>query len=70
MTNVNDDIRKAVRIEMARRDWNQSELAEATGLSRQYISELMSGKAGNVSEAWEKIFDKLHITLKAEVRGE
>jgi transcriptional regulator with XRE-family HTH domain len=69
MTNVNDDIRKAVRIEMARRDWNQSELAEVTGLSRQYISELMSGKAGNLTEAWEKIFGALKITLKAEVEG-
>jgi len=63
MNTMTDSIREAVRIELARRDWNRTRLADQTGLSRQYVSELISGKAGNLSPAWERIFDELGLEL-------
>lgn len=63
MDTVTEKLRETIRIEMARRNWNKTRLAEETGLSRQYISELMSGKAGNLTEAWQRIFDVLGLEL-------
>jgi transcriptional regulator with XRE-family HTH domain len=69
MDNMTDSVREAVRIELAKRDWNRTKLAEETGLSRQYISELMSGKAGVLSPAWQRVFDKLGLELVLQPRG-
>lgn len=69
-TSVNDKIREAVRVELARRDWNKTRLAEKTQLSRQYISELMNGKAGNLTEAWQRILDALGLELTVKPKGE
>lgn len=60
---MTDKVREAIRIELARRNWNKTRLAEETGLSRQYISELMAGKAGSLSPAWGKVLDALGLEL-------
>ena len=60
---MTDSIREAVRIELARRDWNRTKLAEETDLTRQYVGELMTGKAGNLSDSWGRIFDELGLEL-------
>ena len=66
---MTDAIREAIRIELARRDWNRTRLADETGLSRQYISELMGGKAGNLSPAWQRIFDELGLEVVVQPKG-
>lgn len=69
MNNMTEGIREAVRIELARRDWNRTRLADETGLSRQYISELVGGKAGNLSPAWQRIFDELGLEVVVQPKG-
>lgn len=70
MVMMTDNIREAIRIELARRDWNRTQLADETGLSRQYISELMGGKAGSLSPAWARILDTLGLELVVQPKGE
>lgn len=63
MTTVNERIRQAVRVELARRDTNQAQLAEQVGVSRQYVNNLMRARAGNVPEVWQRILDALDLEL-------
>ncbi len=71
---MTDSIREAVRIELARRDWNRTKLAQETDLTRQYVGELMTGKAGNLSDSWGRIFDALDLEVvvrpKRKPKGE
>ena len=60
---MNERIREAVRVELARRKSNQAHLAGEVGVSRQYISDLMTGKSGNVPAVWSRIFDELDLEL-------
>jgi ribosome-binding protein aMBF1 (putative translation factor) len=60
---MNDEIRKAVRVELAKRDWNKTTLAQEVGSSKQHVGELLSGKSGNVSEVWGRIFKRLGFKL-------
>ena len=53
---MNDQIRQMVRVELAKRDVKQVTLAEKVEVSRQYLNELMRGKAGLMNPTWEKIF--------------
>ena len=63
MEPVNDKVRQAVRIELARRDSNQAKLADRIGVSRQYVSDVMRGKAGRVPAVWQKILDDLDLEV-------
>lgn len=65
MEPVNRSIRESVRVELARRDSKQARLAEEIGVSRQYLNDVMRGKAGNVPAVWQKIFDSLGLELVA-----
>ena len=70
MEPVNDKVRQAVRIELARRDSNQAKLADRIGVSRQYVSDVMRGKAGRVPAVWQKILDDLdlEVVVRPKVR--
>jgi transcriptional regulator with XRE-family HTH domain len=63
MQNMNSKIREEVRVALARRDMNQSELAEKIGVTRQYLSNYMAGKAGDVPRLWQRVFDELGLEL-------
>ena len=63
MATVNERIREAVRIELARRASNQAQLAEKVGVSPQYVSDVMRARAGNVPAVWQRIFDELDLDL-------
>ena len=63
MATVNERIREAVRIELARRASNQAQLAEKVGVSPQYVSDVMRARAGNVPAVWQRIFDELELDL-------
>ncbi len=63
MKGMNDDVREAVRIELARRKWRQNDLAAHTQLSKQHISQLMTGKTRDVPDAWSRIFKTLGLKV-------
>ena len=69
MEAVNDRIREAVRIELARRASNQAELAEKVGVSKQYISDVMRARAGKVPAVWQRILDELDLDLVVRPRA-
>jgi transcriptional regulator with XRE-family HTH domain len=60
---MNKDIRENVRIEMLRRDLTQTQLAEAIGVSRQYLSKLLHGHVDGGLDTWERIFEKVGLEL-------
>lgn len=60
---MNDQIRQAVRVELAKRNSRQTELADRLGVTRQYVSSLMRGETGNVPDVWQRIFDELGLEL-------
>ncbi len=70
MATVNESIRQAVRIELARRDSNQARLAEKIGVSKQYINNVMRARAGNVPAVWQRILDELGLELVVRPKGE
>lgn len=69
MTSMNDLIREEVRVALARKDLNQSELAERLGISKQYLNAYMNGKAGNVPRLWSKVFDELGLELVVQPKA-
>jgi len=70
MEPMNDHIREAVRVELARRRSNQTRLAQQVGVTPQYISDIMSGKSGNVPSVWGRIFDELGLELTVKPKHE
>lgn len=62
---MTDDVREAVRVQMAKRNWRQKDLASDTGVSKQYLSQMLSGKAANTPDAWEKVLSSLGLRLIA-----
>lgn len=65
MKTMTDDVREAVRIEMAKRNWRQKDLAESTGVSKQYLSQMLNGKAANTPNTWERVLSSLGLKLIA-----
>lgn len=63
MEHMNRQIREAIRVELAKRNETQAALARRIGVTRQYLSDIMRGKAGNVSEVWQKVLDDLGLEL-------
>lgn len=62
MDSVTDKIREAIRVECAKRKWNQTNLAQNADLSRQQVSYLLN-EGGSLSEGWQKIFETLGLEL-------
>ncbi len=60
---MNDQIRQEVRVALARANKKQSRLAKDLGISQQYLSTYLSGKAGNIPNLWQKVFDELELEL-------
>jgi transcriptional regulator with XRE-family HTH domain len=67
---MNNEIRKAVRIELAKRDMNQTELAEALGMSKQHLNRALSGDLGKLPPVWAKILDYLGLELVVVPKAE
>lgn len=64
---VTDKIRESIRIQLAKRKWNQTDLANNAELSRQQVSYLMN-EGGSLSEGWQKILDAVGLELVVRVR--
>lgn len=69
MLSMTEDIRTVIRIELAKRNWNQTRLADETDLSKQFVSYLMNG-GGEVNEGWRKIFEALGLELTVKPKEE
>lgn len=63
MGTVTDHIREEIRVALVRRRLSQSKLAERTGLTRQHISAMLSGRRGHIPNGWQKILDELELEL-------
>ena len=66
---MNDQIRQAVRVELAKHNRKQTDLAEQLGVTRQYVSSLMRGETGNVPDVWQRIFDELGLELVVQPKA-
>lgn len=67
---MNDRIRRAVRVSLAERDMTQADLARTVGMKPQYVSELLTGKAGKIPTAWTRVLDALDLELVAVKKSE
>ena len=71
MSNVTEDIRRAVRVELAKRGWTQQELAAESDISEVHVSRLLSKsedkrkRSGDLPDSWQRIFDTLGLRLEA-----
>lgn len=68
MIGVNDDIRRAIRVELAKRDMNQSDLAKQIGRTRQHVSAAIRGDIGKLPKIWQDILDGLDLELVVRER--
>lgn len=71
MTGMNADVRDAVKAALEQKGMTQAELARRIGMERPNLHRLLSGKSGQVPEAWQKILKELGLELTARpVDGE
>lgn len=60
---MNHEIIKTVKMILAARGSNQSKLSAASGVGRKHLSEMLQGRVGTVTEAWQLVFDALDVKL-------
>jgi transcriptional regulator with XRE-family HTH domain len=60
---MTDEIRHAVKVELAKKRLTQAQLAEQIGVTPQHFSRMMQGVSSNVPDAWQKVLDKLGLEL-------
>ncbi len=70
MDTVNDSIRQAVRVELAKRDQKQIQLAERVGVTRQYLNDVLRGKSAHVPAVWQRILDDLDLELVVQPKSD
>lgn len=70
MERMNDDIRRAVRVRLAERNWRQADLARKLGMKPQYLSKLLTGDAGKIPTSWQRVFDELGLELVARKKAD
>lgn len=70
MKNMTDEIRKAVKKRLIDLEISQTELAESVGKTRQQINDMLSGRAGNITETWGNVFDKLGLELTVKEKDQ
>lgn len=63
MLRMTDDIRTAVRVQLAMRDQKQIDLANSIGVSKQHLNSVLRGKTAKMPDVWEKIFDELGLEI-------
>ncbi len=54
---------KKIKIEMAKKEWNQKQLAEAAGINRATLSFMLSKKRQGYIDTWEKIAKALDVNV-------
>ena len=66
MDNVNEEIRKSIRIKMAEKNWTQKELAEKAKLTPQFFSQIMTGKTGDLPHYWDAVLNACGLELTVQ----
>jgi ribosome-binding protein aMBF1 (putative translation factor) len=69
MMTMTEQIREAVRVELAKRKWSKSELARRIEKTPQFISQIMGSERGDVPDYWQRIFDELGLELIVVEKG-
>jgi transcriptional regulator with XRE-family HTH domain len=67
---MNDEIRHAVKVALAKRKLTQGQLAQRVGITPQHFSRMMRGESSNVPEAWQRVFDELGLELTVREKGD
>lgn len=60
---MNDAIRAYVETELQRRNLTRTEAAVKADLSRQYVTDMLNGRKGEVPESWQRLLDALNLEL-------
>lgn len=68
MRSMTEHIREEVRVAMIRQGVTQTDLAEKVGLTRQHVSNLLTGHRGKLPDAWEKLLDGLGLELTVRAK--
>ena len=63
---MNDRIRHTIKVELAKRSMNQTDLAKELGISKQHVNRALTGDLGKVPPIWERILE--HMGLELTVR--
>ena len=70
---VNDQIRKAIKIELVKKGLSQIEISEKIGVTPQHLSRMLSegskSKSGDLPKAWQNLLDELGLDLIVKPRG-
>ena len=66
---MNDQIRRVVNIELAKRDISKTELADKLGIKKQYLSNMVAGKVATLPKSWERLFSELELEFLVIPRG-
>jgi ribosome-binding protein aMBF1 (putative translation factor) len=66
MLAMTDKIREAIRIELARRDMSQVDLAKKVKRTPQQINNVVRGESAKLPDVWSDIFDALGLELTVQ----
>lgn len=64
LESMTDHIRRMVRVELQRRGLTQQTLAESMGRKRQQINNALTGRAVEIPDLWQDIFEKFGWELR------
>lgn len=68
MLGMTDEIRQAIRVQLAVRDEKQVDLADKLGVSKQYLNSVLRGRTAKLPPIWERIFAELDLELTVNTK--
>jgi predicted transcriptional regulator len=60
---MTDEIRREIEFVLKSRNLTRSEVAKSANLTRQYLTDMLKGRKGNVPESWLQLLDALNLEL-------
>ncbi len=63
LTPIDKDMKRTLKVELAKRDLTQTSFAMKLLLTNQHISEIFTGKSGVFSEAFTKMLEYLDLKV-------
>lgn len=66
---MNDLVRLYVERELQRKNLSRTEVAVRADLSRQYVTDMLNGRKGEVPESWQRLLDALDLELYVRPKG-
>ena len=68
MNAMTDPIRQEIRLQLVRLHRSQADLAKQLGVSRTYLSRLLSGTQDGSVDLWRRILDELGLELTVKTK--